>query len=140
MISIFGKGKITYNPQMEKGKPYKDIRNKPTRILNGNEHKYGFCGNTVNVTNNGTRYPKSVLTFRNPNQKGQHPTQKPVPLLEYLIKTYTNENELILDNCIGSGSTAVACINTNRNYIGIELQKEYVDIANKRINELQLRH
>lgn len=133
IISIFGDGKITYNPQMEQGKPYKDIRNKPTRILNGNEHKYGFCGNTVNVVNNGTRYPKSVITIRNPNHKGQHPTQKPVTLLEWLIKTYTNEGETVLDNCMGSGSTGVACINTNRNFIGMELDENYFKIAEERI-------
>ena len=101
--------------------------------MNGNEHKYGFCGNTVNVINNGTRYPKSVITLRNPNRKGQHPTQKPVELLEYLIKTYTNEGEIILDNCMGSGSTGVACINTNRKFIGIELDKKYFNIAKERI-------
>ena len=137
IISIFGEGRITYNPQMEQGKPYKDIRNKPTRILNGNEHKYGFCGNTVNVINNGTRYPKSVITLRNPNRKGQHPTQKPVALLEYLIRTYTNEGETVLDFTMGSGSCGVASVNTNRNFIGIELDKGYFDIAEKRINEAQ---
>jgi site-specific DNA-methyltransferase (adenine-specific) len=132
-ISIFGKGRITYNPQMEKGKPYTDIRKSPTNIVNGNEHKYGFVGTTVNVVNEGTRYPKSVLTFRNPNHKGQHPTQKPVELLEYLIKTYTNEGEIVLDNCMGSGSTGVACKNTNRDFIGIELDEKYFNIAKSRI-------
>ena len=68
------------------------------------------------------------------NQKGKiHPTQKPVALFEYLIKTYTNEGETVLDNCMGSGTTAIACINTNRNYIGFELDKHYCDIANERI-------
>ena len=135
IISIFGDGKITYNPQMEKGEPYKDVRSKPTRILNGNEHKYGFCGNIVNVVNNGTRYPKSVITLRNPNRKGQHPTQKPVTLLEWLVRTYSSENELVLDNCMGSGSTGVACMNTNRRFIGIEIEKKYFDMAQKRIEE-----
>ena len=64
-----------------------------------------------------------------------HPTQKPFPLMEYLIKTYTNENETILDNCMGSGTTAIACINTNRNYIGFELDENYFDLANERINK-----
>lgn len=137
IISIFGEGRITYNPQMEQGEPYKDIRNNPTRILNGNEHKYGFCGNTVNVINNGTRYPKSVITLRNPNRKGQHPTQKPVELLEYLIKTYTNEGEIVLDNCMGSGSTCVACVNTGRHYIGFEKEPKYYDIACKRLDEVE---
>ena len=67
--------------------------------------------------------------------KRLHPTQKPVALFEYLIKTYTNEGDLVLDNCIGSGTTAIACINTNRHFIGIEKEQKYVDIANKRIKE-----
>lgn len=82
------------------------------------------------------RYPKNILTFSNANQKGKvHPTQKPVALLEYLIKTYTNEGETVLDFTMGSGSTGVACKNLNRNFIGIELDKKYFDIAEKRINE-----
>ena len=80
-----------------------------------------------------TNYPKQELYF--PNEKGLHPTQKPVPLFEYLIRTYTNEGDLVLDNCIGSGTTAIACINTNRNYIGIELDEDYCNIAKNRINE-----
>ena len=138
-ISVFGSGKITYNPQMEKGKPYTDVRKKPTNVFNGNEHKYGFSGNTVNVVNNGTRYPKSVITLRNPNRKGQHPTQKPVDLMEYLIKTYTNEGDTVLDNCMGSGTTGVACINTNRNFIGIEIDDKYFEIAKQRIKEWRKR-
>ena len=66
-----------------------------------------------------------------------HPTQKPFPLMEYLIKTYTNENETVLDNCMGPGTTAIACLNTNRNYIGFELDKNYFDIANERIKLLK---
>ena len=66
-----------------------------------------------------------------------HPTQKPFPLMEYLIKTYTNENETVLDNCVGSGTTAIAAINTNRNFIGFELDKNYFDIANERIKLLK---
>ena len=137
-ISVFGKERITYNPQMEKGKPYTDVRKKPTNVFNGNEHKYGFSGNVVNVVNYGTRYPKSVITLKNPNKKGQHPTQKPVELLEYLIKTYTNENETVLDNCMGSGSTGVACVNTKRNFIGIELNEKYFNIAKERINNANI--
>ena len=82
-----------------------------------------------------TGYPTSILRFNNEN-KQLHPTQKPVSLFEYLIKTYTNENELILDNCIGSGTTAVACINTNRNYIGFELDSTYYGLANQRILDI----
>ena len=69
------------------------------------------------------------------NGKRIHPTQKPVALLEYLIKTYTNEGETVLDNCMGSGSTGVACINTNRNFIGYELDEKYFEIARKRLND-----
>jgi DNA modification methylase len=84
-----------------------------------------------------TNYPKNILEFTKcKSDKGLHPTQKPVALLEYLIKTYTNENETVLDNCMGSGSTAIACINTNRNYIGFETNAEYFNISIKRIEEL----
>ena len=84
-------------------------------------------------------YPKSILKFSNSdnNERGEHPTQKPVSLLEYLIKTYTLENETVLDNCMGSGSTGVACINTNRNFIGIEKDKTYFEIAKNRIEKAQ---
>ena len=82
----------------------------------------------------GTGYPSSILRFSNANHtKGLHPTQKPVELMEYLIKTYTNENEMVLDNCMGSGSTGVACQNLNRNFIGIEKEAKYFEIARKRI-------
>ena len=82
------------------------------------------------------RYPKNILSFSNANQKGKvHPTQKPTDLLEYLIKTYTNENDLVLDFTMGSGSTGVACANTNRKFIGIELDNNYFNIASKRIEE-----
>jgi site-specific DNA-methyltransferase (adenine-specific) len=92
--------------------------------------------------NHGTskkgNYPKTTLEIANPSNKGNlHPTQKPVALLEYLIKTYTIENETVLDNCMGSGSTGVACINTNRNFIGIEKEENYFQIAQKRIEEAQ---
>ena len=82
-----------------------------------------------------TNYPTQILSVI--GESGLHPTQKPVALIEYLIKTYTNEGEIILDNCMGSGTTAVAAIRTKRNFIGFELQKEYFDIANKRIKEEQ---
>ena len=83
------------------------------------------------------KFPKSVQKFSNPRFKGMHPTQKPVALLEYLIKTYTLENETVLDNCMGSGSTGVACINTKRNFIGIEKEEKYFNIAEKRIKEAE---
>mgnify|MGYP004708375951 CR=1 FL=1 len=83
----------------------------------------------------GFRNPKSIVKFNKPLNNNVHPTQKPVPLLEYLIKTYSNECDVILDNTMGSGSTGVACINTNRDFIGIELDEKYFKIAEKRINE-----
>lgn len=82
------------------------------------------------------KYPKSIVEVSNANQKGKiHPTQKPVALLEYLINTYTNQGETVLDNCMGSGTTAIACINTNRNYIGFEKDITYWELSNKRIAE-----
>ena len=86
----------------------------------------------------GERFPNSILKFSNTNaKKKDHPTQKDVALFEYLIKTYTNENETVLDNCIGSGTTAIACKQTGRNFIGIEMEQKYFDIANKRLLELE---
>lgn len=83
--------------------------------------------------NNGERYPIDVIEFK--RECGLHPTQKPVALLEYLIKTYTNEGDLILDNCAGSGSTCIAAINTNRNFIGMEMDDDYFEVAENRIHD-----
>ena len=136
-ICIFYKKQPTYNPQMLEGKPYIDtgdrkIKSKQSLSLNNSktsEHKKA-------IINTGTRYPKNIITFANPNNKNVHPTQKPVPLLEYLIKTYTNENEIVLDFTMGSGSCGVACINTNRRFIGIELDVNYFNIAKDRIEKV----
>ena len=88
--------------------------------------------------NTGTRYPRSILRFNTDKGRGRlHPTQKPVALLEYLIRTYTNEGETVLDNVMGSGSTGVACVNTGRNFIGMELDPGYFEVAQKRIEEAQ---
>ena len=81
------------------------------------------------------KYPKSVINFQPDHKMFFHPTEKPVPLLEWLIKTYTNEHETVLDNCMGSGSTGVACINTNRKFIGIEIDNEYFETAKRRVTE-----
>ena len=130
-ISIFYNKLPTYHPQKVDGKPY----NKGIRKANCTTN-YGDFGETIGINENGKRYPTNVIYFSNANHKNQlHPTQKPVPLLEYLIKTYTNEGETVLDNCMGSGSTGIACINTNRNFIGIELDNTYFEIAKKRIEE-----
>ena len=87
--------------------------------------------------NHGTRNPTSILKFK--RETGLHPTQKPVALLEYLIKTYTDEEMIVLDNCMGSGSTGVACMNTNRKFIGIELDENYFNIAKNRIKNAAAR-
>ena len=130
-ISVFYKKQCTYNPQMRKGKPYKCTKGKSSKSISNDEN----ITNGGHLTQNyGTRYPLSVMNKFN-IETGLHPTQKPVALLEYLVKTYTNENETVLDNCMGSGTTAIACINTNRKYIGFELDKHYCDIANERIQK-----
>ncbi len=99
-----------------------------------NTELYGRCNKELSGGGSTERYPRNVITFASDKQKyNLHTTQKPVTLLEYLIKTYTNEEETVLDNCMGSGSTGIACINTNRKFIGIELDKKYFEIAQKRI-------
>ena len=124
-ICVFSKKQTVYNPQMTEGKPY----------ISGKGDSGEVTGRVkkVQTKNNGTRYPRSVIQFK--RETGLHPTQKPVELCEYLIKTYTNEGEIVLDNCMGSGSTCVAAINTNRHYIGFELEPHYFEIAQKRIEE-----
>lgn len=130
-ISVFYKKKPTYNPEMTKGKPY--IRGEWIRSSRQQSNLKGRFG--CKIINEGTRYPDNLIEFSNGNNKNVHPTQKPVPLLEYLVKTYTNEGDLVLDNCMGSGSTGVACANLNRKFIGIELDEEYFNISKVRIEE-----
>lgn len=140
IISVFSKGTHDYYPIKEqrrgneKGKIRKATREKS---IGGNgEEIYGFINKDRDTRSYGElRFPSSVQFFanRNPKDRGLHPTQKPVALLEYLIKTYTKENETVLDFTMGSGSTGVACINTNRNFIGIELDDKYFEIAKNRI-------
>jgi site-specific DNA-methyltransferase (adenine-specific) len=131
-IMVFYNRLPNYNPQKTKGKPYNKGIEKRTKI-----EAVGKIGNgNLIINESGDRNPRSVIYFRTAESEGKfHPTQKPVALLEYLIKTYTNEGELILDNCMGSGSTCVAAINTNRRFIGIEKDDNYFEIAQKRINE-----
>lgn len=123
-ILVFYKKPPTYNPQFTQGKPYKTKNGALSPVYDEN-----FA--SVETVSDGRRYPIDVLDFK--IEKGLHPTQKPVALLEYLIKTYTNEGETVLDNCMGSGSTGVACNRLNRNFIGIELNKNYFDVAKERI-------
>lgn len=130
-ICIFYKKQPTYNPQKTDGKPYKAKSGDTTSSNFG-----AFNGNHHTENKDGKRCPLSVLRFNGEHNKGkQHPTQKPVPLLEYLVKTYTNPGEVVLDNCMGSGSTGVACVNTGRSFIGMELDEGYFEIAKKRIQE-----
>ena len=126
-ILVFYKKLPLYNPQMRTGfKPYKCKQGRHST-------NYGAYEQGHITESNGERYPIDIIKFK--KDSGLHPTQKPVELLEYLIKTYTNENETVLDNCMGSGSTGVACINTNRDFIGYELNEEYFNIAQNRLRE-----
>ena len=141
-IVVFCKGKSVYNPIMiPLDKPYKHIlpRRKAETLSDCN---IATCKNGESAYKEYThKYPTNILEFAREstkrNVKYSHPTQKPVALLEYLIKTYTLEGETVLDNCMGSGSTGVACLNTKRNFIGIEKDDKYFEIAKKRIEEAQ---
>jgi site-specific DNA-methyltransferase (adenine-specific) len=129
-IVVFAKGKTVYNAQTTPRKT-KRIYNRTHKSYEGSENLQKHDG-TDRVLEN--YQPRSIIEFSNANQKDKlHPTQKPTALFEYLIKTYTNEGNIILDNCIGSGTTAIAAINTNRNYIGFELDPDYYKIAKERI-------
>ena len=135
-IAVFYKKLPTYNPQFTQGKPLhsKGIAYTNKEIKNQN---YGKFNITDDIRAGSTqKYPTSIIKFQKPHPSITiHRTQKPVELLEYLIKTYTNENDLVLDNCMGSGSTGVACKNLNRNFIGIELDENYFNIAKERIDK-----
>lgn len=130
-VLVFYKKLPTYNPQMIKGKHLYHQRSKKFST------NYGKYNRAVEKHFSDSYYPRDVLKVKTGWHAGEskslHPTQKPVSAYEYFIKTYTNEGELILDNCMGSGTTAVACINTNRHFLGFELEKEYFEIACKRI-------
>lgn len=129
IISVFGKGKVNYYPIMVD-------RDKP-KARGKNKGKMSETTNNVFTENKiyTQYYPKAIIEYSNANQRNKlHPTQKPVPLFEYLIKTYTNEGDLVLDNCAGSGTTGVACKNTNRNYILIEKEPEYIEIIKARLD------
>ena len=131
-IVVFYSKQCTYNPQMEIGKAYIDKRD------SGNRNASVGAESNVKrmpIKNNGTRYPSRVKKFSNGNNGNVHPTQKPVALMEYLIKTYTNEGETVLDFAMGSGTTGVACKNLGREFIGIELDESYFHIALDRINK-----
>lgn len=137
-ILVFYKKWGTYNPKMEPRKGWKvpedydltKLNNNGSGVYNKRTFKYskGY--------DSSKKYPRSVI-YRVRDREILHATQKPVSLLEYLIETFSNENDVVLDNTMGSGTTGIACLNTNRNFIGIELDKKYFDIASKRILERQ---
>lgn len=137
-IAVFYKKLPTYNPQFTQGSPLhsKGSAYKSKSLINNN---YGGFNITDDKRQGSTeKYPHSILTFPKPHPSTcVHPTQKPVDLLENLIKTYTNEGDWVLDNCMGSGSTGIACVNTNRHFIGMELNEDYFEIAKERIYTTQ---
>ncbi len=129
-IMVFYKKKPTYNKQVWFSTPYK-------RTKNGSlSDNYGDRKAAWSESDDGSRNPLSIISFSRDASRF-HPTQKPVALLEWLIKTYTNEGDIVLDNAFGSGSTLVAAVNTNRHYIGFELDKNYFDIACQRLDEVE---
>jgi site-specific DNA-methyltransferase (adenine-specific) len=132
-ILVFYKKQPTYNPQFEQGEPY--IRKGDCRVKSSNFNE----ANTINDrgSEDGKRYPKTVVKFSGEgmNSNNLHPTQKPQKLMEYLIKSYTNEGDMVLDNTMGSGTTNLACIKLNRKSIGIEKEKKYYDVAVRRASE-----
>jgi site-specific DNA-methyltransferase (adenine-specific) len=138
IILVFYRHLPVYNPQglVQLEKP---VKHKHGKVKNGSGkhesvYRDGSLSNEYITTH--TNYPKSILRFANPNHGSLHPTQKPVELFEYLIRTYTNEGDLVLDNCIGSGTTAVACLNTGRRFVGIERDEGYYSKSIERIKSL----
>lgn len=130
-VLVFGRGRVVYNPIMtprddiKRSKCYTQSESSPIKYNDGQIREYT------------EKYPTSIINISNANQTDKaHPTQKPAALFEYLIKTYTNEGDLVLDNCIGSGTTAIAALNTGRHFMGIEKEPKYVEIARKRIAEV----
>jgi len=127
-ILVFYKRPPVYNPQFTKGEPY------DKGFALRESENWGKQVAVSGKNESGRRHPTSLIVKSNANQRIKvHPTQKPVELFEYLIKTYTNEGETVLDNCMGSGTTAIACLNTDRQYIGFELDADYYKLANERI-------
>ena len=140
LISVFYRKPPTYNPIMEKRTTVKAGNKKHSTATNN----YGDYSKTFNDNQTDFIYPSRVIenikcVHNSSNDKVNHPTQKPVELCEYLIETYTNEGETVLDMTMGSGSTGVACKNTNRDFIGIEMNEEYFKIAKQRINDTKYR-
>lgn len=127
LILVFYKKLPTYNPQFFAGKPYK-------RTQYGKSENYLSCKYKpgIETKSDGRRYPRSVLEISR-DKNSLHPTQKPLELFVWLVKTYTNSGQLVLDNCLGVGTTAIACLQTGRRFLGMEIEKKYIDMANSRI-------
>ena len=148
-ICVFGNGatsfvkngeNLIYNPQFSEGKPYSIIsgnQKSNSAVVRGGKGGRDDVGG-YKTESDGKRYPKNLIKFNRDKDK-LHPTQKPVSLCEYLIQTYTNEGDVVLDNCMGSGTTGIACLNTNRKFIGMELDNTYFEIAKKRIEEADIK-
>ena len=132
-VCVFYRKPPVYNPRMRQGDPYnKGKAHRPTEV-------YGSQTATLVKNDTGLRYPRTVVYFKTAESEGKvhHPTQKPVELFKYLIETYSNEGDIILDSCIGVGTTALAAIQSGRHYVGIELEEKYVSITNQRIKDLK---
>ena len=137
-IMVFSKARVTNGKRQPiKYNPQGAVKNNTIKT-NSSEYTGTFGSSSIKkgkqYITTGTGYPKCIIQFTK-DKNGLHPTQKPVALLEYLIKTYTNEGDVVLDNCMGSGSTGVACVNANRKFIGIELDDTYFEIAKERIEK-----
>lgn len=130
-VIVFCRGKLTYNPQMTKRD--KPLKYRYPKVQSRSNPLASYSDKVVISTE---KYPENILSFK--TERGLHPTQKPVAFFEYLIKTYSNEGDVVMDNCMGSGTTAVASQNLNRNYIGSEISKEYCDIAEQRLRQAVL--
>ena len=139
-ILIFAPGRTTYNPQMESGKPYsRKSKNPEGYVGRKNDHGYGLKPRTE-FHNDGTRYPKSIIDMSRDfsAQQQVHAAQKPLHTVEWLIRTYSNPGETVLDNAMGSGTTGVACGGTGRSFIGIDDKIEHVELARSRIVAAQI--
>lgn len=139
LVCVFYQKQCTYNPIMHTNRLNRSFIgkvNKSQKMSDNYGRQYDYVSN---IKGGSKSYPRSIITqtsvIGNSHEKVSHPTQKPIALLEYLVKTYTNEGEIILDNCMGSGTTAIACINTNRNFIGFEIDKEYYELGMNRLKK-----
>lgn len=137
-ILVFCSGQVkTFNPQKYNADPETIDRRKTFTILSDSSDIYGKLKPKSRLKDDGTRYPKSIIKFASHHSEGGHPTQKPIALLEYLIRTYTNEGDTILDNTAGSGTALVAARNTNRRAVGIEMDEGYCRVAAGRLGRFE---